>query len=330
MQRASSLAASESRIGKEGASAGIGTDSAQVILRAFAANLGIAMAKMIAAVITGSSAMLTEGVHSLIDSINQVLLWVGEKRAARPADDVHPMGYGRELYFWSVVVAILIFGLGAGFSAYEGAVHIVTPEPTRQPLIAYAVLLVALLLEGWSLHAAYRAFERQRSEGSSFWDAIRNTKDTTSLVVLLEDSAAVCGVLVAAAGIGLELLTGNAVWDGIASLGISAVLAFVAITLLREAKGLLIGESADPHLVAALRTAASEAQGVTGVEDVLTIHLGPNQVVAVIDVNYANDLQVAEMERLIARLEQHLCRRFAAIERIYLRPVGGGLADPAH
>ena len=304
-------------------------ESTGVILRALIANLGIAAAKLIAAAMTGSSAMLTEGVHSLIDSCNQMLLWYGEKRAAKPPDALHPMGYQRELYFWSVVVAMLIFGLGAGFSAYEGVVHINHPEPTRQPIIAFGVLAVAFALEGWSLRAAYRSFNAQRNAGDSFWQGIRDTKDTATLVVLLEDSAAVSGVLVAAVGIGLELATGNAVWDGIASLGIAALLAFVAITLLREAKGLLIGESADPKVVKAIRSEVITAQGVVAVEDVMTIHLAPRHVVVIVDVNYANNLRVVEMERLIGSLETRLRATFPTIDRIYLRPVGGGAPDPA-
>ena len=312
-----------------GAEASASPESAGVILRAFLANLGIAIAKLTAAALTGSSAMLTEGVHSVIDSCNQLLLWYGEKRAQRPADTLHPMGYRRELYFWSVIVAMLIFGLGAGFSAYEGVIHVGKPEPTREPAIAFAVLAIAFVLEGWSLRAAYRSFDAQRGDGESFWAGIRNTKDTTTLIVLLEDSAAVSGVVVAAAGIGLELLTGNAVWDGIASLGIAALLGFVAITLLREAKGLLIGESADPRLVEAIRSAVVGAQGVVAVEQVMTVHLAPQSIAVVVDVNYANELTVMKMERLICELEERLQQRFAAIERIYLRPVGGGRPDPS-
>ena len=304
-------------------------DGAGVILRALIANLGIAAAKLVAAALTGSSAMLTEGVHSLIDSCNQLLLWYGGKRAARPPDALHPIGYQRELYFWSVVVAMLIFGLGAGFSAYEGVVHIVHPEPTREPIIAFGVLAVAFALEGWSLRAAYRSFNAQRNAGDSFWQGVRDTKDSTTLVVLLEDSAAVSGVLVAAVGIGLELAIDNAIWDGIASLGIAALLAFVAATLLREAKGLLIGESADPKLIKAIRSEVAAAQGVVAVEDVMTIHLAPENVVVIIDVNYANDLQVVEMERLIGSLEIRLRSTFSTIDRVYLRPVGGGAPDPS-
>ena len=299
-----------------------GGESNTVILRAFLANVGIAFAKFIAAAMSGSSAMLTEGVHSLVDSINQVLLWWGKKRAGRKPDTLHPLGYGRELYFWSVVVAMTIFGAGAGVSGYEGYAQISAPEPTTRPLIAYGVLAVAICLEGWSLRTAYREFDQGRHDGESLWEGIRTTKDTTTLVVLLEDSAAVVGILIAAAGIGLELLTGNAIWDGVASICIGALLATVAFLLMREAKNLLIGESADPKLVAAIRARVENVEEVDRVEDVTTIHLAPERVTAVISADFRDDMAVGRLERLVAQLERELRSRYPVLERIYIRPVG--------
>jgi cation diffusion facilitator family transporter len=303
-----------------------GGESNVVILRAFLANLGIAIAKFVAAAMTGSSAMLTEGVHSLIDTTNQALLWLGEKRAAKPPDKLHPMGYGREQYFWSVIVAMLIFGLGAGVSLYEGFEAISHPEETRQSLVAFGVLAFALALEGWSLRTAWREFDARRRDGESLRKGIRNTKDTTTLVVLLEDSAAVIGVVIAAAGIGLELLTGNAMWDGVASLGIGGVLSFVAVTLLRESKDLLIGEAADPELVAAIRQRVERGENVEYVEEVITIHLAPERVVAVVCADFCDDLAVGDLERTIAAMEENLREQYPVLERVYLRPVG---AEPA-
>ena len=293
-----------------------------VILRAFLANLGIAAAKLAAAVVTGSSAMLTEGVHSLIDTTNQALLWLGEKRAGKPPDALHPMGYGRELYFWSVVVAMLIFGLGAGVSVYEGYEALSHPEQTRQPIIAFAVLLVAFLLESWSLRSAWRAFSEQREAGEGLRAGIRNTKDTTSLIVMLEDSAAVIGVVLAALGIGLELITGNPMWDGVASLAIGGLLAAVAITLLRESKDLLIGEAANPRLVEAIRTRVEATHDVERVEDVVTIHLAPNRVVAIISADFRDAMAVGDLERLTDELEHSLQDEFTLLQRVYIRPVG--------
>ena len=296
-------------------------ESVAVILRALIANVGIGIAKFVAAFMTGSSAMLTEGIHSMVDSINEVLLWVGQKRSKKPADALHPLGYGRELYFWSLLVAILIFAVGSGVSIYEGVTHFAHPEPTREPLIAFAVLAVALMLEGWSLHSAWRKFDKHRSKGESFWQGIRNTKDTTTLVVLMEDSAAVTGVLIAGLGIGLELLTGNAQWDGVASIGIGILLGFVSITLLRESKDLLIGESADPELVGMIRERIERADGVATVEEVLTVHMAPERVVAIVSVDFEDTMTVGDLEQLVARLESEARREFALLETIYLRPI---------
>lgn len=303
--------------------------SVAVIIRALIANVGIGIAKFIAAFMTGSSAMLTEGIHSMVDSINEVLLWVGRKRSQKSADELHPLGYGRELYFWSLLVAILIFAVGSGVSIYEGVIHIAHPEQTREPLIAFGVLAIALVLEGWSLHAAWKKFDKHRDQDESFWQGIRDTKDTTTLVVLMEDAAAVIGVLIAGAGIGLELLTGNAQWDGVASIGIGLLLGFVSITLLRESKDLLIGESADPKLVSSIRNRIARADGVASVEDVLTVHMAPERVVAIVSVDFEDSMTVGELEALVERLEKEARDEFDTLETIYLRPIEGGTA-PSH
>jgi cation diffusion facilitator family transporter len=236
-------------------------ENTKVLIIALAANLGIAVAKFVAAAITGSSAMLTEGVHSLVDSTNQLLLMYGQKRARKPADAAHPGGYGRELYFWSFVVALLVFALGAGVSVYEGIIHVLEPEPAVSPLIAYAVLVIAFLLEGGSTVAAFREFDGAR-RGKSWWLALTSTKDATTVIVLLENGAAMAGILVAAIGLGISQMTGDPRFDGIASIAIGLLLGVVAIFLAREAKGLLIGEAADPELIAGIRHAATR-QGVS-------------------------------------------------------------------
>jgi divalent metal cation (Fe/Co/Zn/Cd) transporter len=165
------------------------SENSKVLIIALGANVGIAVAKFMAAALTGSSAMLTEGVHSLVDSTNQLLLMYGQKRAAKPADAIHPAGYGRELYFWSFVVALLVFALGAGVSIYEGVIHVMEPEPAVSPLIAYVVLFVAFALEGGSTYAAFREFDASRN-GRSWWQALVGAKDTTNVIVLLENGAA--------------------------------------------------------------------------------------------------------------------------------------------
>lgn len=293
--------------------------STRVLLIALAANVGIAIAKFAAAAVTGSSAMLTEGVHSLVDSANQLLLLHGEKRAKRPPDALHPAGYGRELYFWSFVVALLVFAAGAGVSVYEGIRHLRHPEPAVSPYIAYGVLLVAFLLEGGSTLAAFRSFDAERG-ARSWWQALTQTKDASTVIVLLENGAAMAGLVIAAAGLALAQATGNPHWDGIASIMIGLLLGFVAIFLAREAKGLLIGEAADPALEAALRDAATRS-GVMRVGETITVHNAPDQVVAAMSVDFDNRMGAGDVERIVAEIEADVRRTLPQVVRLYIRPM---------
>ncbi len=292
--------------------------SNRVLVIALAANLGIAVAKFVAAAITGSSAMLTEGVHSLVDSTNQLLLIYGQKRAAKPADALHPFGYGRELYFWSFVVALLVFALGAGVSVYEGILHILAPEQATSPLIGYIVLAVAFALEGGSTFAAFREFDAARG-GKSWLRALIETKDATTVIVLLENGAAMAGIVIAAVGLGISQLTDNPRWDGIASVLIGVLLAVVAMFLAREAKGLLIGEAADPAIVDGLRRAATRP-GVTGIGQIITIHNAPTQIAAAMNVDFDNRLSAGDVERLVAEIEAAVHAEFPSVVRVYVRP----------
>jgi len=298
-----------------------GHGSNRVIVTALAANVGIAVAKFVAAGITGSSAMITEGVHSLVDSTNHVLLLHGTKRSRLPPDETHPLGFGRELYFWSFVVAILVFSLGAGVSLYEGVLHIIHPEPTRDVAVAFIVLGLALALEGWSTHAALRAFNAGRGRKGLF-RAIRDTKDAPTLIVLLENTGAIAGLVIAAAGIALSVWTGNPLFDGLASVLIGLVLAGTAVVLLIEAKGLLIGEAADPLLIAALRRCAEEHDGVVAVRDVLTVHHAPDMVVSVISADFDDTISARDVERIVADIEKAIAERFPVVTRVYIRPLG--------
>ena len=238
--------------------------SNRTIIVALAANLGIAVSKFFAAAMTGSSAMLTEGVHSVVDCTNQLLLMWGRRAAKRPPDKAHPFGYGRELYFWSFVVAVLVFSLGAGVSIYEGFLHIAHPEPAVSPIIAYAVLLIAFLLEGWSTLEAYQDF--RKAKGNLGWfEAILRSKDPPSFIVLLENGAAMAGIVAAAVGLCLAQVTGDPFYDGAASIVIGVILGFTAMLLAYESKGLLIGEAADPELVRGLRELVRSKPGVVGV-----------------------------------------------------------------
>ncbi len=210
--------------------------STRTLVVALLANLGIAVSKFVAAAITGSSAMLTEGVHSVVDSTNQLLLMWGRHAAKRPADRLHPFGHGRELYFWSFVVAVLVFSLGAGVSVYEGIVHILNPEPAVSPIIAYAVLVIAFVLEGWSTIEAYRDF--RSAKGSLRWlEAIRRSKDPPAFIVLLENGAAIAGIMVAGIGLLLSQLLANPLFDGAASIIIGIILAVTASLLAYEFEG---------------------------------------------------------------------------------------------
>lgn len=296
-----------------------GFKSNVVLFGALFANLGIAIAKFVAAGLTGSSAMLTEGVHSLVDSGNQLLLLYGKRRARGGPDALHPFGYGRELYFWSFVVAILIFALGAGVSIYEGWAHFRDPEPLRDPTVNYVVLAVAMLLEGGSWSLAVREFNADR-RGVGWWAAMRRSKDPTSFIVLFEDSAALIGLAVAAVGVWAAHQLGDPRMDGVASMLIGAVLAMVAGLLAREAKGLLIGESAEPELIASIWRQLEGRAGVTCVNHVRTVHIAPTSVFAAISVDFDDALPMGEAETLIESMEQDLKRAFPQLASIYIRP----------
>jgi len=292
--------------------------STRTILIALGANLGIAVAKFGAAAFTGSSAMLTEGVHSLVDSTNQLLLLHGRRRATKPADALHPFGYGRELYFWSFIVAILVFALGAGVSVYEGVLHVLHPEPAVSPLVAFIVLGIAFALEGWSILAALGDFNKSRR--GTVWAAIRDTKDAPTLVILLEDSGALAGLVIAALGLGLSLVTGNPMWDGMASIVIGLVLGGLALVLLFEAKGLLIGEAADPKMVAAIRKVAGSHAGICKVHEVLTVHSAPTMVTVIISADFDDTMTARDVERIVLAIETEVAASFPLVARVYVRP----------
>lgn len=302
-----------------GASPASGWRANIVIYAALLANLGIAVAKFIAAAITGSSSMLTEGVHSLVDTGNQGLLLYGQYRAKRPPDAEHPFGYGRELYFWAFVVSILIFGLGAGVSVYEGWEHIGDPEPLYSPLINYVVLGIAFALEGTSWTIAMREFAAAKGD-AGWWEAVRNSKDPAAFIVLFEDSAALAGLIVAALGVWASHAWGDPRIDGLASILIGIILAGVASLLAREAKGLLIGERADPALICEIRAMLEAEPQITAVNHIRTIHTAPDRVFVAISADFADTLPMGEAESLIERIEQQLKAKLPQLSSIYIRP----------
>ena len=289
---------------------------------AFGANLGIAASKFIAAAFTGSSAMLTEGVHSVVDSTNQLLLLWGRKAARRKADVLHPFGYGRELYFWSFVVAVMVFAVGAGVSIYEGILHIQHPEPAVSPIIAYVVLAVAFLLEGGSTVSAFNEFKE--AKGQLGWvEAVRQSKDPPGFIVLLENGAAMAGIVVAAVGLGISQLTHDPRWDGAASIVIGLLLGVTSWVLARESKQLLIGEAADPEIVAGLKAMIESEQYVVGCGDVLTVHGAPEKVTAMVSVDFEDSITAGEVEAIVARIEAQAKVRWPIINRLFVRPQSG-------
>jgi cation diffusion facilitator family transporter len=286
---------------------------------AFAANMGVAAAKFVAAAITGSSAMLTEGVHSVVDSANQLLLLWGRHAANRPPDKYHPFGYGREIYFWSFVVAVLVFALGAGVSIYEGIIHIANPEQAVSPFIAYGVLGVAFLLEGGSTVQAFQEFREKK--GALGWIvAVQRSKDPPGFIVLLENGAAMAGILVAAIGLFISQQTGDPRYDGAASIVIGLILAFTAFVLAYESKALLIGEAADPELVEALRQMVATRKGVTAVGDILTVHSSPDQVTAMLSVDFDDGISARDVERIVCEIEEEAARTHPLVRRLFIRP----------
>ena len=291
----------------------------RAVWAALVGNLMVALAKFAAAGFTGSAAMLSEAVHSLVDTVNEVLLLYGIARSTRPPDREHPFGYGRELYFWSFVVALLIFALGAGVSAYEGIGHLLSPQPIGRPTIIYVVLAVSLAFEGASWWISMRAFGATRRH-LSWWEAFRRSKDPPVFTVVFEDSAALLGILVAAAGTTATLLTADARWDGVASLVIAFILAGVAALLAHESKELLIGERADPALSEAILRTAAGIAGVCSANSIVTLQLAPHSVVATLSLDFFDTLRAPDIERAVAELEARIRAAYPDVSALFVKP----------
>jgi len=291
--------------------------SKRVVYAALAGNLAIALTKFVAAGFTGSSAMWSEGIHSLVDSGNQGLLLYGMKRAARPADARFPFGYGKEVYFWSFVVALLVFATGAGLSLYEGIRHLRQPAEIENPLINYIVLAVALLLEGAPWLAAYRQFSRTRGDRGVV-EGVKRGKDPAVLAVLFEDSAAIAGLVVAFAGIALYQITGNPLFDAAASVVIGLILAATAMWLAFETKGMLIGESANREVVSEIRRLAERYPEVERVNEVLTMHMGPEYILANISVNIACDVPRTRAHEIMDELDSRIKKSDPRVKRVFI------------
>ena len=301
-----------------------------VVLAALGGNVAIAVTKFAAALIAGSSSMLTEGIHSTVDCGDQLLMLYGRHRANQPPDRQHPLGHGRELYFWAFVVALLIFTGGACFSIYEGINHIRHPEMLTQPWINYAVLAASFVFEGISISFAIREFRRTKNPNQGWFAAIRASKDPTVFLVLMEDAAALIGLVVAAGAISLTLLTRNPLWDGAGSIGIGLILATVAAILGYECKELLIGERARPELHDRVRRVVESHSRVCRVNEVIAINLGPEDVIVTISLDFDHDLTIGDAERIIDELEEQVKEACSDINRVFVRPKSVGAARKEH
>jgi cation diffusion facilitator family transporter len=293
--------------------------SKAVVYAALIGNSLIAVTKFIAAYWTGSSAMLSEAVHSLVDTGNELLLLYGLRRAARPPDATHPLGHGRELYFWSFVVALLIFALGAGVSLYEGVIHILDPEAIENPTINYVVLALSLVFEGGSWWVAFREFRKEKGE-LGYVAAIRRSKDPTTFTVLVEDSVALIGLVMAFASIIAARTFDMPELDGVGSIGIGLLLGGTAIFLARESKNLLIGEPALPEVRQAILDIASSDPDIRKTNGVITSQLGPNQIVAALSADFEDRLTTPEIEACIERLEARLHEQYPTVTAIFVKP----------
>ncbi len=291
--------------------------SKKVIFAALIGNTLISITKFVAASITGSSAMLSEGIHSLVDTGNQGLLLYGIARAKRPPDDEFPFGHGKEIYFWSFIVAILIFALGGGISIYEGIRHIGHPEPIANPLVNYLVLGLAMLFEGAAWYFAFREFTRSKGKWG-YLEAIKRAKDPSIFVVLFEDTAAMLGLLVAFAGVALTQLTGLLWFDGFASIIIGLILVGTAVWLAYETKGLLIGESANRVVVEGIRGLVGAQVLVEHVNEVLTMHMGPDFVLVNLSVDFADQVNADQIESAIGEMDRAIKSAYPEVKRVFI------------
>lgn len=291
--------------------------SKKVIFAALIGNSLIAITKFIASALTGSSAMLSEGIHSTVDTGNQLLLLFGLKRAKKPADKGYPFGHGKEVYFWSFVVAIMIFGVGAGISIYEGIHSLMDPHHIENALVNYIVLSLAMVFEGVAWYLAYKEFNKIRGE-KGFFEAIRKEKNPTTFVVLFEDTAAMLGLITAFLGVALVEWTGILIFDGIASITIGVILGLTAAWLAYETKGLLIGESADQQIVASIHKMASTHKSIGHVNEVLTMHMGPEFILLNLSVDFNNSLKTGDIENTIQNISEEIKSKFPRVKRIFI------------
>ena len=291
--------------------------SKKVIYAALAGNGLIAVTKFVASAVTGSSAMFSEGIHSVVDTGNQVLLLHGLRKARKPPCDRFPFGHGKEVYFWSFAVAILIFAVGSGVSLYEGIIHTIHPNPIGNPHVNYIVLALAMVFEGIAWYFALTEFTKAKGKWG-YIEAVKRGKDPTIFVVLFEDSAAMLGIIVAFVGVLLSDLTGILIFDGIASIIIGLILGGTAVWLAYETKGLLIGESANKMVIEGIRQIILKYDGVDNLNEVLTMHMGPDFVLVNISIDFRDDIPAGLLEKMISRMDAQIKESFPTVKRVFV------------
>ncbi|GEO06574.1 cation transporter [Adhaeribacter aerolatus] len=293
---------------------------------ALVANLAIAITKFIAAGATGSSAMISEGIHSLVDTTNEILLLYGIHRSKKPADAQRPFGYSKELYFWAFIVSILIFGIGGGISFYEGVTHLQHPSIIEDPHWNYLVLGIAFVLDGFSFFTAQREFTRQRA-GTPFWAAVRKSKDPSTFVVLFEDAADLLGLIIAFLGIFLGHYYQNPYFDGIASMLIGVILAAIATLLLVESRSLLMGETAEPEILQQAVQLASNNPAVAKVGLPLSMYMGPEDIILAIPITFRDEVTGREITETIAHIRQTIQQQIPPVKQIFINPTSPTAID---
>lgn len=292
--------------------------SKTTIYIAIAANVLIACSKFVASFFTGSSAMLAEGIHSMIDTGNGMLLLLGIKRSGRAADKAHPFGYGREIYFWSFIVSLLIFALGGGFAIYEGVHSLINPEPIAKPIWNYGVLLAAMLFEGSSLFVAYREFRNLHPTGSILSNIIKS-KDPATFAILIEDSAAVTGLMIALLGVFISTELNNPYFDGGASILIGLLLLAVASFLARETKGLLMGEPANPEILKRIEVILKDHKSVKRYALPKSIHLGPESILVVVELDLVDDLKFSSAKDLLSGIKKEIKQHCPRVTHVFFQ-----------
>ena len=291
--------------------------SKKVIYAALIGNGLIAITKFFASAITGSAAMFAEGIHSVVDTGNQVLLLLGLKRAQKPPSKNFPFGHGKEVYFWSFVVAILLFAVGSGISIYEGINHLLHPREITRPIINYAVLAIAMVFESVPLYIALKEFLVMKGD-RGFIEGIKKAKDPTVIVVLFEDTAAMLGLMTAFIGIYLAQVTGILIFDGISSIIIGLILGITASVLAYETKGLLIGESANEEVIQGIRKIVSTYSGVERVNEVLTMHVGPEFILVNLSVEFNDEIRTQQMEKVISSIDNQIKQGYPLVKRVFI------------